>query len=1078
MKGVVKYFINNEIAGNILMILLFVVGIIGLLQMKTTFFPEVESRLIAIQAIYPGSSPEEVEEGIVSKIEENLKGLTGVERVTSVSSENSANINVEVLKGFDTDVILQDVKNAVDRISSFPVDMEPLVIFKQENLGFAINFAISGDVPLKTLKTIARQAEDDIRALEDVSKVELSGFPDEEIEITFREEDLRANNITFSEAANRIRLTNLEVTGGTIKTETEELLIRANNKQYNAADLQDIVIKTNPDGGVVRLYEIADIKDRFTDRPQRTYVDGNPAVVVVVQNTLEEDMLDVTDKVKTYLQEFEKKFPEVDATILRDGSITLRQRIDLLTSNGITGFIIVLILLAMFLHYRLAFWVALAIPISFAGMFIFASLIGVTINVISLFGMIIVIGILVDDGIVIAENIYQHYEDGEPAFKAALNGTMEVLPAVFSAIITTVIAFSAFFFIDGRLGDFFREMAIVVIFSLVFSLVEGALILPAHIAHSKALARDRKPNMIQRGLDNMMLFLKDRLYGPILNWAVRYNWPTLAICCAGLFVVAGALSGGLIKSTFFPVIPRENFQVQLKLASGTREDITLDVLNRIEDAVVAVNDELKEEFFGDSINPIENIQKTIGPSSYEGNLNVALLEGETRGDVTANVIIGRIREKVGPLPMAETFTFGSGSPFGKALSLSLLGEDGDQLSAAVDAVKANLEKIPDLKDIVDNNQEGLKEIELELTQKAYNLGFTLSDIISQVRQGFFGAEAQRIQRGEDEVRIWVRYGEEDRSDISDLSDMRIRTPDGQSIPLEELATFNTERGVININRIEGAREVRIEADVANDQVSISDVTSDVRNVILPETLKEFPGVVASFEGQEREQAKTRDSLQLVMPIIFLMMLFVIILTFKSVSQALIVFALLPFGFIGVGAGHYIHGLPISLFSILGVIALIGIFVNDALVFITTYNEKIKNGVPQQQAVIETGRSRFRPILLTSITTIAGLAPLILEKSFQAQFLIPMAISVAYGLLFGTFVLLVLIPALLMIVNRIKRTAIHAYEGEKPSREMVEPAYPGRQSNFLVFLFAGLVALLIFGMLVFGLFKASSVFALI
>lgn len=1075
MRSIIDYFIRNEIAGNILMILLFIVGVFGLNQMKTTFFPQVESRIISIQAIYPGSSPEEVEEGIVSKIEENLKGLTGIERVSSVSSENSASIIVEVLKGFNTDIILQDVKNAIDRISSFPVDMEPLVIFKRENLNFAIGFAISGDVPLKTLKMIARQAEDDIRALENVSKVELSGFPDEEIEITFREEDLRANNITFAEAATRVRATNLEITGGTIKTETEELLIRADNKKYTAAALQDIIVKTNPDGGVIRLYEVADVVDRWADRPQRTYVDGNPAVVVNVQNTLEEDMLDVTDKVKKYLETFEEKFPEVSATVLLDGSVTLRQRIALLTNNGITGFFIVLLLLAMFLHYRLAFWVALAIPISFAGMFLVASIIGVTINVISLFGMIIVIGILVDDGIVIAENIYQHYEDGEPAFRAALNGTMEVLPAVFAAIITTVIAFSTFFFIDGTLGDFFREMAIVVIFSLVFSLVEGALILPAHIAHSKALSKDRKPNVVTKFLDSMMVFLKDKLYGPVLRWAVKYNWPTLAICFAGLFLVAGGLMGGFIKSTFFPVIPRENFTVSIKLPSGTREDITLEVLNRIETAAWEVNEELSEEFFDGKQNPVEKIQKSIGPASFEGSLNVSLLEGETRGDVTARVIIGKIREKVGPLPMAESFTFGGGSPFGKPLSLSLLGDDGKQLSAAVDAVKESLKKIPDLKDIVDNNQEGLKEIEVDLKPKAYNLGLTLNDVIGQVRQGFFGAEAQRIQRGEDEVRIWVRYGQEDRSDISDLADMRIRTANGQTIPLSDIATFKTERGVININRIEGAREVRIEGDVSNDEVSISDVTSDVRNVILPEVLKNFPGVTASFEGQEREQAKTAKSMQLVLPIIFLMMLFVIILTFKSVSQALIVFALLPFGFIGVGAGHYIHGLPISLFSILGVIALIGIFVNDALVFITAFNDRIKAGMPQEQAVIETGKSRFRPILLTSITTIAGLAPLILEQSFQAQFLIPMAISVAYGLLFGTFVLLVLIPALLMIANRIKRTAVHLYTGEKVSREFVEPASANRESNFLVYLIAGIVAIAVFAALVFALFQFSSVF---
>ena len=1077
MRSIIDYFIKNEIAGNILMIFLFIVGLIGLFQMNTTFFPETESRLISIQGSYPGSSPEEVEEGIVTKIEENLKGLTGIEQVTSVSSENFGTVNVTVLKGFDTEEVLQEVKNAVDRISSFPVALEELTIFKQENLGFAIAFSISGDVPLKTLKQIAREAEDDIRALEDVSKVTLSGFPNEEIEITFREEDLRANNITFAEAAARIRATNLEVTGGTIKTETEELLIRANNKEYTANALQDIVIKSNSDGGIIRLYQIAEVRDRWVDQPQRTYVNGEPAVVINVQNTLQEDMITVTDKVKEYLITFEEKFPQVKATILLDGSITLNQRIDLLTKNGVTGFIIVLILLAMFLNWRLAFWVALAIPISFAGMFICASLMGVTLNIISLFGMIIVIGILVDDGIVIAENIYQHYERGEKAFEAALNGTMEVLPAVFSAILTTVIVFSTFFFIDGRIGDFFVEMAIVVIFSLVFSLVEGALILPAHIAHSKALAPEGKTNPISKALDNVMVFVRDRSYGPVLNWSVRFNWPTLAISIAALFIVIGAMMGGLIKTTFFPVIPSDSFNVNVQMASGTRESITFDLLGRIEQAAYKVNEDLGDKFYGGEMLPITKIQKSIGPSSYEGTLVVNLVDGESLGDLTTREMISALRKEIAPMiDEAETLTFGARVPFGKPLSLSLLGKDGKQLSAATDAVKASLQQISDLKDITDNNQEGLKEIKIELTQKAYNLGFTLNDIINQVRQGFFGAEAQRIQRGEDEVRIWVRYGLEDRSDISNLADMRIRSSTGQSIPLNELAVFDTQRGIVKINRIDGSREIRIEGDVANDNVSVSDITSDVRNIILPQVLKDYPGVTASFEGQEKEQQKTSASIQLVLPIILLLMLFVIILTFKSVSQALVVFAIIPFGFVGVGIGHYIHGLPVSLFSALGMIALTGIFVNDALVFITTYNVKIKNGMPQIQALTETGRSRFRPILLTSITTIAGLAPLILETSLQAQFLIPMAISVAYGLLFGTFFLLVLIPALLMITNRIKRTAIHLYTGEKVSRESVEPSHPDRESNFLVYLVAGTIALAVFGLLNYGLFQFSSIFA--
>ncbi len=1050
MRSIVKYFIDNEIAGNILMILLFIVGLVGLSQMKTTFFPEVESRNISIQAVYPGSSPEEIEEGIVSKIEENLKGLTGIEQVTSVSSENAGSIQIEVLKGYDTDVILQDIKNAVDGINSFPVAMEPVTVYKRENLGKVLDFAIYGDVPLKTLKTISRRIEDDLLAIDDLSKVTLSGFPEEEIEITFREKDLRSYNITFQEAAQKIRGTNIELTGGTIKTEKEELLIRANNKEYSAKELQEIVVKTNPDGGVVRLYQVADVSDRWEDKPQRTYISGEPGVVIKIQNTLEEDMITIADNVRDYIDKFNKENEEVQAIILEDSSVTLRQRIELLTNNGIIGFFIVLLLLAMFLHYRLAFWVALAIPISFAGMFLLASILGVTLNVISLFGMIVVIGILVDDGIVIAENIYQHYERGAKPFEAAVEGTMEVLPAVFSAIVTTVIAFSAFFFIDGRLGDFFREMAIVVIFSLIFSLVEGALILPAHIAHSKALKRGDKPNALMRGLDKMMAFLRDTIYTPVLHWAVKFNYPTLAICVAGLMVTFGALKGGIIKGTFFPVIPRDNYSVNLKLPAGTREDLTLEILDRIEAATNEVNEELSKEFFSDGVYPVTKMQKNVGPASYQGDITVSLLDGETRGDISARTIIAKVREKLGPVDEAETLTFSSGSPFGKPVSVSLLGTDSEQLDLAIAAVKSNLSKISDLKDIVDNNQQGLKEVSLELTPQAYNLGFTLQDVITQVRQGFFGAEAQRIQRGEDEVRVWVRYDLADRSDISDLSDMRIRSADGRTVPLSELATFKTDRGVININHLNGEREVRIEADVSNDGVSISDITSDVKTIIIPETLKDYPSVRASYEGQSRQQAKTSDSLALVMPLIFMMMFFVIVITFKSVSQGLIVLGLLPFGFIGVGLGHWMHGLPISLFSILGVIALIGIFVNDALVFITTFNERIKDGMEVREAVIETGRARFRPILLTSITTIAGLAPLIAEKSFQAQFLIPMAISVAYGLLIGTFILLVLIPALLVISNKSKVGLASLYTGEKIDPRSVEPANPNKQGYFWLY----------------------------
>lgn len=1019
---------------------LLIMGVAGLLSMKSTFFPEVESRVISIQTVYPGSSPEEIEEGIVNKIEENLKGLTGVDRVTSVSNENTGAVTIEVLKGYNTDIILQDVKNAVDRISSFPAGMEPPVIYKRENLGRAITFAINGDVDLHYLKKLGRDAEDYLLAQEGLSKVELSGFPEEEIEIAFREVDLRAFNLTFQEATLAIRAANLEITGGTVRGEEEELLVRADNKAYFAEGLRDIVIKTNADGAVIRLHQIADIKDQWSENnPSRSYVNGKPAVVVTVQNTLEEDLFPIIGYVNQYVTDFNATHEEVEAVIINDSSVILTGRINLLTENGVIGFCIVILLLAMFIHWRIAFWVALAIPISFGGMFIIASALDVTINVISLFGMILVIGILVDDGIVIGESIYQFHEKGEKPKEAALKGTMKVLPAVFTAILTTVIAFSMFFFIDGRLGDFFREMAVVVIFSLIFSLIEGAIILPTHVAHSKALTGDKKPNRLQRGLEKIMDWLRYKTYGPTLKFAMYNKFFTVVVFVALLMVTMGAISGGLIKGTFFPVIERDDITISIQMPAGTRENITQKWVDHIEDAAWRANAKLSEAFFNNEKEAILRIQKSVGPSTYAGSLSIALLDGEYRDSLRLREVINTIRKEAGAIRAAEVVTFGAQSTFGKPISISLVGENQEDLKAATDAVKAEMQALTDLTDVVDNNQEGLREININLKDKARYLGLNLQEVVGQVRSGFFGSEVQRLQRGRDEVRVWVRYDQADRSDLTDLRDMRVRFLDGREFPLSEIADLDISRGVIDINHIDGKREIKIEADVANDEVSVSDLTTTLKTEIIPTVLKGYPSVSALYEGQNREQEKSVKSIQTVGIIILALMFFCVALTFRSTSQAAVVFALIPFSMIGVGWGHYLMGAPISLFSILGVIALIGVLVNDSLVLVTTYNSYLEEGYTQMDAIYEAGVSRFRPIVLTTFTTFAGLAPLLFEKSLQAQFLIPMAISVSYGLLAVTVANLILLPVFLILVNRFKVYASYMWNGVKPSNESVESA---------------------------------------
>lgn len=1048
MKKFIAYFIKYPVAANLIMFGILIMGVVSLSQMKATFFPEFESRNINIQLIYPGASPEEVEEGIINKIEENLKGLTGIERYTSTSSENSGTINVEVLKGYDIETILQDVKNEVDRISSFPVGMEPPVVYKQESLGRAISFALTGDnVSLAALKRAARQVEDDLLAFDGLSKVTLSGFPDEEIEIAFRESDLQAYGLTFADAATAVRRTNVDITGGTVKGTEEELLLRARNKEYYADGLRDIVVKTTPDGGMVRLRQVATVRDRWADSPNRTYLDGSPSVNVSVQNTLQEDMLAITDNVKSYLEEFNQRNPDIRAEIISDASVTLRQRIQTLINNGWQGFLIVCILLAVFLHWRLAFWVALSIPISFAGMFIIASALGITLNVISLFGMILVIGILVDDGIVIGENIYSYHEKGMPRTKAAIDGTSNVLGAVFAAITTTVIAFSSFFFLDGSLGDFFPEMAIVVIFSLVFSLVEGAIILPTHVAHSKALDADAKPNVVQRSFDKLMDLMRDRMYAPVLAWTMRNKFISLSISLAILMGSFGLVAGGFVKTTFFPIIPGDEVSITLQLPAGTPEAQTKALLDDIAATAEEVGREVSLEAYGNNVKQaVERIEVKVGPSTYQGTITVALRPGVDLEPVTQSQMTKAIRQAVGPVDQAEVLSFGGRSFFGKPVSVSLTGSDIAELEQATRELKNELSLMPELADVVDNNQEGLREMNITLKDKARMLDLDLQDIVGQVRSAFFGTEAQRLQRGEDEVRVWLRYGEGERRSLADLNNMRIRLAGGIEYPLSEIVELTPQRGVIAINHVDGKREVKVEADISDVSVSVTDVNTQIQEEILPAVLDKYAGVSTVDGGQVRNQKKTGASLALVMPIVFGLMFFVIALTFRSVLQALILFLLIPFGFIGVIGGHWLMDKPMSLFSGLGIIALIGIIVNDGLVFVAKYNDNLREGMSMMDALADAGRSRFRPILLTSVTTFAGLAPLLLNKSRQAQFLIPMAISVAFGLLAITFILLILLPALMVLLNRFRYNLEIAKNPEADIEYRdVEPAY--KHANF-------------------------------
>ncbi|WP_026775605.1 efflux RND transporter permease subunit [Polaribacter sp. Hel_I_88] len=1054
MRKIISYFIKYPVAVNVVIIAFLAFGTVGALSMKSSFFPLVDSQLIRINLAYPGASPAEMEEGVVLKIEDNLKGIVGVERVTSVSQENSAAVSIEVEKGKNIDVVLSDVKNAVDRVPSFPSGMEPPVIAKVESIRPTISFTLSGEnVSLKSLKQYARNVENDIRGIDGISQVEISGFPDEEIEIAVRENDLRAYNLSFTEVANAVRNSNILITGGNIKTAEEDYLIRASNRSYYGVELQNIIVRTQQNGTIIRLKDIAEVKDVWSENPDRLFFNGNLAIDITVSNTNNEDLISSADKIKDYIYEYNQKQQNVQLNVSSDASITLNGRTKLLIENGVVGILLVLFFLALFLNLRLAIWVAFGLPIAFFGMFIFAAQFDVTINVLSLFGMIIVIGILVDDGIVIGENIYHHYYDlGKSKINAAIDGTMEVIPPIISAILTTIIAFSTFFFVDGRIGSFFGEVSTIVLLTLSVSLIEALIILPAHIAHSKALDRKRLENgevkktnkvdalfkKINKAADAGLSKFRDTYYVPFLKFSLKNKVFSFSVPIAILLFSFMSIEGGIVRTAFFPRIASDRVQINLKMPQGTNDKITDSIISSIEEKVWLVNEEYSAKQSG-NLQVVENVIKRVGPGSANATLTVNLLPGEAR-DFSSPEITNSISDKVGKVYGVESLVFGSGGNFGGSpVAISLLGNNISELKAVKEELKLALENNPLLKDVADNDPAGIKEVRIQLKDNAYLLGLNLQAIMEQVRYGFFGFQAQRFQRGQDEIKVWVRYDKKDRSTIKDLDDMRIVAPNGTRIPFSEIANYTIVRGDIAINHLDGKREIQVTADLKELKGSAAEILEDIKDNVMPEILAKHSTVTPIYDGQNRERNKTTDSVNGVAFIILGLIYIVIAFTFRSYSQPLLLIIMIPFSMIGVVWGHFIHDFAIGILSFLGIIALVGIMVNDGLVLIGKFNTYLKEGMKYDDALIAAGQSRFRAIFLTSLTTIAGLAPLIFEKSRQAQFLIPMAISIAYGIAIATVLTLVMLPLLLSTSNWIKVKIKWLKTGNEITKEEVERA---------------------------------------
>jgi len=1055
MRQILGFFIKYPIWSNVILFAVFILGIASFLSMKKSFFPEVKPNIITVSVAYPGAAPEEMEEGVTIKVEEALKGIVGIVEVRSVSAENTATITIETSTNYDLDEVLTEVKNAVDRINSFPVGAEKPTVFKQQSTSMAAFLGLKGNVSLMELKTVAERIEDDFLKSGFITQVRVSGYPDLEISVEVPEDNLSRYGITFTQVANAVRTNNRDISGGSIKTADEEIRIRANAKDFDPEVIGNIVLKGSADGTRVLLRDVANIKLDFADVPNKYFSNNERAVNISVSKLPEEDLLAISEYLEKYVEEFNAQNENVTLFTNFDFYSILQQRIDLLASNFIVGLILVLITLGLFLSLRLSFWVAAGIPISFLAMFVIGLMFGITINMLSLFGMLLVVGILVDDGIVISENIYSHFERGKTPEQAAIDGTLEMMPSVFTSVATTMLAFVTLIFLDN--GGFSLEMAIVVIACLGFSLVEAFFILPSHLATAAILSKrkpdtlyDRFRNKMEKGID----FIRFKLYGNSIRFLVKWRWIAMMGPLAFSIIVVGMSQGGFIRFEFFPRTPFDDLQIDLMLKPGTRENITEGYLRNFQDKVWQVHDEVMKE--NGLTEPFyRSVDIIVGSSSsdrsksgsHTGYVGVNFEDLEDR-NISAFDISNRIREKIGPVPEAENFTIGAANRWGKPVSIALKGKNIKEIEEAKVELKESLRRIDLLKDITDNSAVGQREIKMELKPLAYFLGLNHQDITQQIRQGFFGEEVQRLIVGTDEVRVWVRYPEDDRINISQLESMKIRATNGSMYPLSELADYTVERGVLSINRFNGKREVRVEADLSNTSASLPPLIEKITTDIMPPILAKHPTIEYSFEGQQRRASRELDSGAVIFGLCLIATLLLLMLTTRSYIQPFMIFMLIPLGFVCAIFGHWIEDKTVSILSAYGMLALSGVIINDAVVMVDQFNRNLKEGMNLHDAVIDAGVSRFRPIVLTSATTVAGLYPIILEKSFQAQFLIPMAISIAYGVALGTLFILFFFPVFLMVVND---TRVYfkwvLYGGTKPGKEDVEPAVKEMKKEF-------------------------------
>ncbi|WP_020407159.1 efflux RND transporter permease subunit [Hahella ganghwensis] len=1037
----IAWFARNPVAANLLMITLLLLGLMSLsLRIPLEVFPTIDPSTITVSVALRGATPEEVEEGVTVKIEESVQDVEGIEKIASTSSEGSSQVRIRVDSDYDPKDLLTEVKNRVDAISTFPPDAENSVISLSQHTREVITTVVSGPLSELELRQLAEQVRDDLLRIPGITQVNLDGVRQYEMTIEVSDEVLKQYRITLQQVAEAISQSSVDISAGTLRTEGGEVLIRSKGQAYRRDDFENIVILTQRDGGVIRLKDLARVRDGFEEATVRSRFNGHPAAFVDVFRVGDQSAIDVADKVKAYITERQPMMPAgVEITYWRDRSNIVKKRLNTLTNNAIQGGILVLLILTLFLRPSVAFWVFLGVPISFMGAFLFMPYFGVTLNIFSLFAFILVLGIVVDDAIVTGENVYTHLREGKPGLQAAIDGTREVAVPVTFGILTTMAAFLPIAFIEGVRGKLFAQITVVVIPIFAFSLIESKLILPAHLRHVRARADAIHTGMLERwqqafanGFERFIL----HYYHPVLHWTLNHRYLFLSVSVGSLLLLYTLFTSGWIKFVFFPRVQSELAQAVVTMPVGTPFEVTDANVGRITDAALV----LKEKYNQDGEILIQNIQATTGSAwrgtsaSHFGRVYFEITAPEDRvSEITSSELVREWRKIIGPMVGAESLSFRAEiGRVSEPVDIQFSGQSFEDLNAIAEQVKTRLGLYPTVFDVTDTLSEGKQELQVKLKPEAYTLGLSRAEIINQVRQAFYGYEVQRIQRGRDNVRVMLRFAEEDRRSVSQLKDLLLTTNDGRRIPLAQVVELQPGLSPTTISRIDRYRTVNVQADIDKQNTNML-LLQEEMNRFMDDLLLQYPGVKYSWEGEAKEQRESFGSLQWGLIFVVFVIYSLLAIPFKSYLQPIIVMSVIPFGAIGAVGGHWIMGMDLTLISLLGMLALVGVVVNDSLVLVDFINQRRRDGKPVKEAILIAGVKRFRPVMLTSLTTFIGLMPLLFEKSTQAQFLIPMAVSLGFGILFATVLTLLLVPVNYLVIEDFKRWVPGIFAGSATSR---------------------------------------------